>query len=324
METSDLLCWICVNTWWGTVLGPKSSQCKHTKQTAELLQSSSYSVWACHVLQVQGLSVANRNISFALLLSLFSSFSKPGAQHWSWVLQGSALTRSPEQVGSTDVEWLCRESPVRQHSWIRGCSPLSLLRSPRGCLQLPAEGTHTSGTSWKEAPLQHLHPSPFLCFCSPNVSPAPGNCAQHGHKVWDEKCLEGGDKHQCHQYWSIFQLLLSSNNYRAAAWLLMAPGEELHSPHHTPTIFLSLICPNHPEASLFFNSWVIFPKQVKADMALFCVWIVMLHREPKAWYVAFGFFVLVVIWAIIYYCYKWSSKLNLVATTKIMWNTPTH
>ena len=84
----------------------------------------------------------------------------------------------------------------------------------------------------------------------------------------------------------------------------MAPGEELRQAHHTPIVFLSLQFTGMgdlpkfkclPAACLFFNSRVIFPKPIKADMALLCVWIITLPRELKVQHAAYTFFVVVVI-----------------------------
>lgn len=90
----------------------------------------------------------------------------------------------------------------------------------------------------------------------------------------------------------------------AGVWLLMASGEELHPAHHTSTIFLSLRFTGTgdlpkfkclPAACLFFNSWVIFPKEIKADMALLCVWIIMWPRELKAQHAAYTSVAVVVV-----------------------------
>lgn len=90
----------------------------------------------------------------------------------------------------------------------------------------------------------------------------------------------------------------------AGMWLLMASGEELHPAHHTSTISLSLQFTRTgdlpkfkclPAACLFLNSWVIFPKQIKADMALLCVWIIMWPRELKAQHAAYTSVAVVVV-----------------------------
>lgn len=144
--------------------------------------------------------------------------------------------------------------------------------------------------------------------------------------------LKAGTNTSTISTWSIFQLFLSSNNYRAAETCRCVAangswwGDALTLSHnkHLSLSLVRVICTNHPEDCLCLNSWLIFPKPIKEDVALWCVWIIMLRRKPKAWYVAYSF--ILVIWTIIllstynllYCCYKWSSKLNLVATTKIM------
>lgn len=162
----------------------------------------------------------------------------------------------------------------------------SLLSNNEADRKIPAR----SEVIWKEALLQYFHLPPS-CFCSRqhfSCPLLPGSMTVYsmGAKYEVRNVLKERKNTSITSACQCFSALVALRfNYRAAEacrCLLVAPGKELHQAHHTSTVmFLPRFTgtdelpkfKRDPAACLVLNSWVIFPKPVKADMALLYVWI---------------------------------------------------